>query len=152
MSRSTGIYKKDEDGNFVEIGEYAPELMEYIPDGHHYIMKQKGSRAVRLYVDPAFMPVLAAMKQVGGLTDILYDAYKAHPSLRDPLTPKQQKLWKKFQDEVDIHGITYPSTHDVLEKFMEAISDVIIKMEAENLALKELREQYTMVLNMVSEK
>jgi hypothetical protein len=55
----TGIYKKV-GRRYVEIGEYDPEMVDYVPNGTTMIVKRPGMTSRRYDVDPDILPLLAA--------------------------------------------------------------------------------------------
>ena len=93
--RSTGIYKKV-GRRYVEIGEYEPEVTDYIPNGVTVTVKRPGMQSTRYNVDPDIVPLLAAAVYCEDqISQAIYRAGELRPHNRS-ITLAQREAFDRF--------------------------------------------------------
>lgn len=98
--RSTGIYKKV-GRRYVEIGEYDPERMDYIPNGTTMIVKRPSMQSTRYNVDPDILPLLAAgLYCEDEISQAIHQASELRPATRN-ITPEQRAAFDRFLETMD---------------------------------------------------
>lgn len=98
--RHTGIYKKV-GRRYVEIGEYDPERMDYVPNGTTMTVKRKGMQSTRYNVDPDILPLLAAgLYCEDEISSAIHRASELRPATRS-ITPKQRAAFDRFLETMD---------------------------------------------------
>ena len=101
------------------------EFHAAMPQGNHLIMCYPGGRSTRYNVDPALAPMIAAGRVAEDrMCDAMRKASEMRPS-RTPITPGQQRAWKKlakeFGDELAILNGT--SARDIAEAGLKAMQE-----------------------------
>lgn len=92
---STGIYKKV-GRRYVEIGEYDPERMDYVPNGVTMTVKRPGMQSTRHNVDPDILPLLAAAIYCEDeISSAIYRAGELRPFNRE-VSPEQRAAFDAF--------------------------------------------------------
>lgn len=98
--KHTGIYKKV-GRRYVEIGEYDPERMDYVPNGTTMIVKHKGMQSTRYNVDPDILPLLAASLYCEDeISRAIHHASELRPYNRS-ITPEQRAAFDSFLETMD---------------------------------------------------
>lgn len=98
--KRTGIYKKV-GRRYVEIGEYDPERMDYVPNGTTMIVKRPGMQSTRYNVDPDILPLLAAgLYCEDEISYAIHRASELRPATRS-ITPEQRAAFDAFLATMD---------------------------------------------------
>ena len=147
------IYYEKIGRRYVPVYEYDQTLMDSLPKGNHLIQVYLGGGSRRYNVDPALAPMIAAGRYAeDAICKALNKASEMRPA-RTPITPAQQRAWKKlakeFGDELcTLHGA---SIHDIAEagvKAMMAEADKILT----NPAVKKAYERFLFTVALTKEE
>lgn len=141
--RRTGIYKKV-GRRYVEIGEYDPEAMDYIPNGATLIVKHRSCTSRHYNVDPATVPMLAAGKfcedEISSALVRASDLRMQRSDREREMTPGQRAAWdnlvKEFGDNAK--QLEWPSARECAEAGTKALQEQAEKL----LANDSIREAY----------
>ena len=137
--RRSGIYKKV-GRRYIEIGEYDPECMDYIPNGTTMIVKRPGMQSTRYNVDPDLVPLLAAAVYC---EDEISHAIRHATEIRPigQITPKQRAAFDRFletmpEDDPNRNMMTFGSAREAADAGTKALVT-----EAEKLLTNESIKQ-----------
>ena len=126
MKKSTGIYKKV-GRRYVEIGEYDPEMTDYIPDGVSVMVKRPGMQSTRYNVDPDIVPLLAAAVYCEDeISRAIYKAGELRPHNRS-ITLAQREAFDRFletmpEDDSNRFMMTVGSAREAAEAGTKALA------------------------------
>jgi hypothetical protein len=110
------------------------EFYDALPKGNHLIMVYPGGRSTRYNVEPALAPMIAAGRVAEDrMCDAIRKASEMRPA-RTPITPGQQRAWKKLAKEFgdDLATLNTASNRDIAEAGIRALQE-----EAEKLMTHE---------------
>ena len=131
---------------YVAVQEYDEYLMDGLPYGNHLIMVYPGGQSTRYNVDPALAPMIAAGRVAEDrMCEALRKASEMRPA-RTPITPGQQRAWKKLANEFgdELATLNCASNHDIAQAGIKAL-----QAEAEQLltnpAVRLAYEQFLLV-------
>jgi hypothetical protein len=100
MKKPTGIYKKV-GRQYVEIGEYDQEMIDYIPNGTTMTVKRPGMTSRRYAVDPDIVPLLAASLYCEDeISQSIHRASELRPATRS-ITLEQRAAFDQFLATMD---------------------------------------------------
>ena len=146
--RSTGIYKKV-GRRYVEIGEYDPECMDYIPNGTTMIVKRVGMQSTRYNVDPDILPLLAAgLYCEDEISHAIHRASELRPATRS-ITPEQREAFDRFlatmdPDDPNRNMLSLGSCRDAAEAGPAALMKEAQKLLA-NESIKQAYEHFLLL-------
>jgi hypothetical protein len=152
----TGIYKKV-GRRYVEVGEYDPTFMDYIPNGATLIVKRKSCTSRYFNVDPAIVPMLAASKYCEDeISSALVRAGELRMQRKDrerEMTPGQRRAWdnlvREFGDSAK--QLEWPSAREVAEAGAKTMADEAEKLLA-NQSIKEAYEHFLLLCKLSASK
>ena len=128
------IYYEKKGRRYVPVSEYDSEYLDSVSKGTHLVMVYPGGQSRRYNIDPNYAAMIAAGRVAeDAVCKALNRASEMRPA-RTPITPAQQRAWKKlakeFGDELcTLHGA---SVHDIAEagvKAMQEEADKLMKHE-----------------------
>jgi hypothetical protein len=137
---------------YVPVYEYDQTLMDAMPKGTHIIMCYPGGQSTRYNIDPAYAPMIAAGRYAeDAICKALNNASEMRPA-RTPITPAQQRAWKKlakeFGDELcTLHGA---SIHDIAAAGVKAMQVEADKLLT-NPAVKKAYERFLLTVALTKE-
>lgn len=146
--RHTGIYKKV-GRRYVEIGEYDPERMDYIPNGTTMIVKRPSMQSIRYNVDPDILPLLAAgLYCEDEISSAIHRASELRPATRN-ITPEQRAAFDRFlatmdPDDPNRNMLSLGSCRDAAEAGTQALSKEAQKLLA-NDSIKQAYEHFLLL-------
>ena len=108
---------------YVPVSEYDSNLTDALPKGNHLIMSYPGGATTRYNVDPAYAPMIAAGRVAEDeIRKALHKASEMRPA-RTPITPGQQRAWKKLAKEFgdELCTLQQGSIHDIAEAGVRAM-------------------------------
>ena len=146
--RHTGIYKKV-GRRYVEIGEYDPERMDYIPNGTTMTVKRKGMQSTRYNVDPDILPLLAAgLYCEDEISSAIHRASELRPATRN-ITPEQRAAFERFlatmdPDDPNRNMLSLGSARDAAEAGTQALIKEAQKLLA-NDSIKQAYEHFLLL-------
>ena len=146
--RHTGIYKKV-GRRYVEIGEYDPERMDYIPNGTTMIVKRPSMQSIRYNVDPDILPLLAAgLYCEDEISSAIHRASELRPATRN-ITPEQRAAFDRFlatmdPDDPNRNMLSLGSCRDAAEAGTQALRKEAQKLLA-NDSIKQAYEHFLLL-------
>lgn len=153
--RSTGIYKKV-GRRYVEIGEYDPEALDYVPMGTTMIVKHKGVTSRRYNVDPDVLPMLAAglycEDEISAALVRAGELRMQYKSRAQKMTPGQLAAWENLVKEFgdDAKQLEWPSAREVAEAGTKAMAEEAQKLLA-NESIKAAYEHFLLLCKLSKE-
>jgi hypothetical protein len=140
------IYYEKKGRRYVPVMEHDNELMDAMPRGNHLIMCYPGGQSTRYNIDPALAPMIAAGRVAEDrMSEAMRKASEMRPA-RTPITPGQQRAWKKLANEFgdELATLNCASSRDIAEAGLTAM-----QQEAEQLltnpAVRLAYEQFLLV-------
>ena len=147
------LYYEKRGRRYVPVAEHDYELHDAMPKGNHLIMCYPGGRSTRYNIEPALAPMIAAGRVAEDrMCDAMRKASEMRPS-RTPITPGQQRAWKKlakeFGDELaTLNGV---SSRDIAEAGLKAMQEEAEKL-LKNAAVKLAYEQFLLVCQLTADQ
>lgn len=147
------LYYTKQGRRYVPVAEYDNELMDSFHKGNHLVMVYPGGTSRRFDIDPAFAPMIAAGRLAeDAICRALNKASEMRPA-RTPITPAQQRAWKKLAKEFGDELCTLNGTcvRDIAEagvNAMQAEADQLMQHKSVRLAY----EQFLLVCKLTKEK
>lgn len=147
------IYYEKKGRRYVPVSEYDSEYLDSFSKGTHLVMVYPGGQSRRYNIDPNYAAMIAAGRVAeDAVCKALNRASEMRPA-RTPITPAQQRAWKKlakeFGDELcTLHGA---SVHDIAEagvKAMQIEADKLLKHEA----VRKAYEHFLLMCELTKEK
>ena len=117
------IYYEKRGRRYVPVSEYDSNLTDALPKGNHLIMSYPGGTTTRYNVDPNYAAMIAAGRVAEDeIRKALNKASEMRP-VRTPITPAQQKAWKKLAKEFgdELCTLSGASSHDIAEAGIRAL-------------------------------
>ena len=131
---------------YVPVMEHDYELIDGLPYGNHMIMVYPGGQSTRYNIEPALAPMIAAGRVAEDrMCEAIRKASEMRPA-RTPITPGQQRAWKKLANEFgdELATLNTASNHDIAQAGIKAL-----QKEAEQLltnpAVRLAYEQFLLV-------
>ena len=146
------IFYKKVGRKYVPVYEYDQTLLDGFPKGNHLVMCYPGGQSRRYNVEPNHVALIAAARVAeDAMCKAIREASEMRPQ-KTPITPNQQKAWKKLAKEFgdDLATLQTNSARDVAEAGLKAIIE-----EAEKLltvpAVKKAYEQFMFVAELTKD-
>ena len=137
---------------YVPISEYDSKLMDGYSYGTHLLMVYPGGASRRYNIDPNYAAMIAASRVAEeAMIRAMHKASEMRP-VRTPITPAQQKAWKKLAKEFgdDLCTLSGASSHDIAEAGIRAL-----QLEADKLmnnpAVKKAYEHFLLVAELTKD-
>ena len=131
---------------YVPVMEHDYELIDGLPYGNHMIMVYPGGQSTRYNIEPALAPMIAAGRVAEDrMCEAIRKASEMRPA-RTPITPGQQRAWKKLANEFgdELSTLNTTSNHDIAQAGIKTL-----QKEAEQLltnpAVRLAYEQFLLV-------
>ena len=138
---------------YVPVMEHDYELIDGLPYGNHMIMVYPGGQSTRYNIEPALAPMIAAGRVAEDrMCEALRKASEMRPA-RTPITPGQQRAWKKLAKEFgdELATLNTASNHDIAQAGIKAL-----QKEAEQLltnpAVRLAYEQFLFVCELTKKQ
>ena len=147
------IYYEKRGRRYVPVAEYDNDFMDSFTKGNHLVMSYPGGTSRRFNIDPNYAAMIAAGRVAeDAICKAINKASELRPA-RNPITPAQQRAWKKlakeFGDELcTLHGA---STRDIAEAAvtaMQAEADKLMQHES----VKRAYEQFLLVCELTKKE
>jgi hypothetical protein len=147
------IYYEKHGRRYVPVAEYDNDFMDSFTKGNHLVMSYPGGTSRRFNIDPNYAAMIAAGRVAeDAVCKAINKASEMRPA-RTPITPAQQRAWKKlakeFGDELcTLHGA---STRDIAEAAvtaMQAEADKLMRHES----VKRAYEQFLLVCQLTKKE
>lgn len=133
------LYYEKVGRRYVPVSEYDSNLLDSFTKGNHLVMCYPGGVSRRFNVEPALAPMIAAGRYAEDeICKALNRASEMRPA-RTPITPAQQRAWKKLAKEFgdELCTLQGASIHDIAEagvKAMQVEADRLLNNDAVRLA------------------
>jgi len=140
------IYYEKIGRKYVPISEYDSDYLDSFSKGTHIVMCYPGGQSRRYNIDPAYAPMIAAGRVAEDkICKALNKASEMRP-VRTPITPGQQRAWKKLAKEFgdELCTLNGASIHDIAEAGVRAMQVEADKLMT-NPAVKKAYEHFLLV-------
>ena len=119
------IYYEKRGRRYYPVMENDDVFQAAMPQGNHLIMCYPGGRSTRYNIDPALAPMIAAGRVAEDrMSEAMRKASEMRPS-RTPITPGQQRAWKKLAKEFgdELATLNGTSARDIAEAGLKAMQE-----------------------------
>lgn len=147
------IFYKKVGRRYKPVYEYDSVLLDGFPKGNHLVMCYPGGQSRRYNIEPNHVALIAAARVAeDAMCEAIRKASEMRPQ-KTPITPEQQKAWKKLAKEFgdDLATLHTTSARDIAEAGINAIIN-----EAEKLltvpAVKKAYEQFMLVVELTKDE
>jgi hypothetical protein len=147
------IYYEKKGRRYVPVAEYDSDYLDSFPKGNHLVMSYPGGSSRRFCIDPAYAPMIAAGRVAEeAICDTLRKASEMRPQ-RTPITPGQQKAWKKLAKEFgdELCPLMHASARDLAEAGVRAMQLEADKL-MEHASVRRAYEQFLLVCKLTSKQ
>ena len=137
---------------YVPVMEHDYELIDGLPYGNHMIMVYPGGQSTRYNIEPALAPMIAAGRVAEDrMCEAIRKASEMRPA-RTPITPGQQRAWKKLAKEFgdELATLNTASNHDIAEAGIKALQEEAEKLLT-NPAVRKAYERFLFVAELAKE-
>ena len=117
------IYYEKHGRRYIPVSEYDNDLMDSFSKGTHLVMVYPGGASRRYNIDPNYATMIAAGRVAEeAMIRAMHKASEMRPA-RTPITPGQQRAWKKLAKEFgdDLCTLSGASSHDIAEAGIRAL-------------------------------
>ena len=108
---------------YVPVSEYDSDYLDSFSKGNHLVMCYPGGSSRRFNIDPNYAAMIAAGRVAeDAICKALNKASEMRPA-RTPITPAQQRAWKKLAKEFgdELCTLNGASIHDIAEAGVKAM-------------------------------
>jgi len=137
---------------YVPISEYDSNLMDGYSYGTHLLMVYPGGASRQYNIDPNYAAMIAASRVAEeAMIRAMHKASEMRP-VRTPITPAQQKAWKKLAKEFgdELCTLSGASSHDIAEAGIHALQVEADKL-MNNPAVKKAYEHFLLVAELTKD-
>ena len=140
------IYYEKVGRKYVPVAEYDSDLTDSFPKGSTLVICYPGGQSRRYNIDPDYAALIAAARVA---EDAMIQAMSKASELRPattPITPAQQRAWKKLAKEFDTELCTLngASSWEIAQAGLKALEDEAAKLLT-NEAVKAAYDQFLFV-------
>jgi hypothetical protein len=117
------IYYEKVGRRYVPVAEYDNDLLDSFTKGNHLVMCYPGGTSRRFNIEPALAPMIAAGRYAeDSMCKAMNRASEMRPA-RTPITPAQQRAWKKLAKEFgdELCTLQGASVRDIVEAGIDAM-------------------------------
>ena len=117
------VYYEKIGRKYEPVYEYDQTLMDAFPKGTHIVMCYPGGQSRRYNIDPNYAAMIAAGRLAeDAMCKAINEASELRPQ-RTPITPGQQRAWKKLAKEFgdELCTLNGASTRDIAEAGVKAM-------------------------------
>ena len=146
------IYYEKVGRKYVPVAEYDSDFMDSFPKGNHLVMSYPGGSSRRFNIDPNYAAMIAASRVAEeAIIRAMHKASELKP-VRTPITPAQQKAWKKLAKEFgdELCTLSGASSHDIAEAGVKAMMAEADKLMT-NPAVKKAYEHFLLVAELTKD-
>lgn len=146
------IYYEKIGRRYVPVAEYDNDFLDSFTKGNHLVMCYPGGTSRRFNVDPNYAAMIAAGRTAeDAICKALNKASELRPA-RTPITPAQQRAWKKLAKEFgdELCTLQGASIRDVAEagvKAMQAEADRLMTYPA----VRDAYEQFHLIVKLTAD-
>jgi len=124
------IYYEKVGRKYVPISEYDNDFLDSFAKGTHLVMSYPGGKSTRYHIDPNYAAMIAAGRVAQeAVCDAIRKAAELKPD-QTPITPGQQRAWKKLAKEFgnDLCTLRGTSSFDIAKAAVKAMQDEADKL------------------------
>ena len=146
------IYYEKVGRKYVPISEYDSDFMDSFTKGTHLVEVYPGGTSRRFNVDPDYAGLIAASRVAeDAMCKALNKASELRPA-RTPITPAQQRAWKKLAKEFgdELCTLNGASIHDIAEAGIKALQKEA-NMLYSNTAVKKAYDHFILLCELTKE-
>ena len=146
------IYYEKVGRKYVPISEYNSDFIDSFTKGTHLVEVYPGGTSRRFNIDPDYAGLIAASRVAeDAMCKALNKASELRPA-RTPITPAQQRAWKKLAKEFgdELCTLNGASIHDIAEAGIKALqkeADVLYS----NTAVKKAYDHFILLCELTKE-
>ena len=147
------IYYEKRGRRYVPVSEYDSEYLDSFSKGTHLVMVYPGGQSRRYNIDPNYAAMIAAGRVAeDAVCKAINKASEMRPA-RTPITPAQQRAWKKLAKEFgdELCTLNGASTRDIAEAAVTAMqleADKLMKHEG----VRKAYEHFILMCELTKEK
>lgn len=147
------IYYEKRGRRYMPVAEYDNDFMDSFTKGNHLVMSYPGGTSRRFNIDPNYAAMIAAGRVAeDAICKAINKASELRPA-RNPITPAQQRAWKKLAKEFgdELCTLYGSSTRDIAEAAvtaMQAEADKLMQHES----VKRAYEQFLLVCELTKKE
>ena len=146
------IYYEKVGRKYVPVAEYDSDLVDSFHKGTHLLMVYPGGQSRRFNVDPDYAGLIAASCVAeDAMIQAMHKASEMRPA-RTPITPAQQRAWKKLAKEFgdELCTLNGASTHDIAEAGIKALQKEANVLYS-NTAVKKAYDHFILLCKLTKE-
>jgi hypothetical protein len=147
------IYYEKRGRRYVPVAEYNNDWMDSFPEGTHLIMCYPGGVSRRYRIDPNYAAMIAAGRYAeDAICKALNKASELRPA-RTPITPAQQRAWKKLAKEFgdELCTLNGASIHDIAEAGVQAMQQEADKL-LQHEGVRKAYEHFQLMCSLTKER
>jgi hypothetical protein len=147
------IYYEKRGRRYYPVMENDDVFQAAMPQGNHLIMCYPGGRSTRYNIDPALAPMIAAGRVAEDrMCEAMRKASEMRPA-RTPITPGQQRAWKKLAKEFgdELATLNCASNRDIVEAGLKAMQEEAQQLLT-NPAVRLAYEQFLLVCELTKKQ
>ncbi len=146
------IYYEKIGRKYVPVSEYDSAYLDSFSKGTHIVMCYPGGQSRRYNVDPNYAGLIAASRVAeDAMCKALNKASELRPA-RTPITPAQQRAWKKLAKEFgdELCTLNGSSIHDIAEAGIKALQKEANVLYS-NAAVKKAYDHFILLCELTKE-
>jgi hypothetical protein len=140
------IYYEKVGRKYVPVAEYDSDLTDSFGKGSHLVICYPGGQSRRYNIDPDYAALIAAARVAeDAMMQAMQKASELKPT-QTPVTPAQQRAWKKLAKEFgdSLCTLNSASSYDIVQAGLKALEDEAAKLLT-NAAVKAAHDQFLFV-------
>ena len=140
------IYYEKRGRRYIPVSEYDNDLMDSFSKGTHLVMVYPGGASRRYNIDPNYATMIAAGRVAEeAMIRAMHKASEMRPA-RTPITPGQQRAWKKLAKEFgdELCTLSGAGSHDIAEAGIRALQTEADKLMT-HASVRAAYEQFLLV-------
>jgi len=147
------IYYEKIGSKYVPVSEYDSDYLDSFGKGTHIVMSYPGGQSRRYNIDPDYAGLIAASRVA---EDAMIKAMQAASEMKPrqtPITPGQQRAWKKLAKEFgdDLCTLTHSSAHDIAEAGVKALQKEATVLYS-NQAVRKAYDHFILLCQLTKEE
>lgn len=146
------IYYEKVGRKYVPVAEYDSNWMDSFHKGTHLLMVYPGGQSRRFNIEPDYAGLIAASRVAeDAMCKALNKASELRPA-RTPITPAQQRAWKKLAKEFgdELFTLNGASIHDIAEAGITALQKEANVLYS-NTAVKKAYDHFILLCKLTKE-
>ena len=146
------IYYEKIGRKYVPVSEYDSDYLDSFSKGTHLLMVHPGGQSRKFNIDPDYAGLIAASRVAeDAMCKALNKASELRPA-RTPITPAQQRAWKKLAKEFgdELCTLNGASIHDIAEAGIKALQKEANVLYS-NAAVKKAYDHFILLCELTKE-